>query len=46
MNIVRRMKSVDIHPIPICEFARGQYAVEILPVDVGAVSANIDTDAT
>jgi hypothetical protein len=45
-DVVRRMKSVDIHRIPICEFVRGQYGVEILPADIEAVSANTDTDAT
>jgi hypothetical protein len=46
MNVVRRMKSVGIHQIPICEFIRGQYGFEILPVDVEAVSAHLDADAT
>jgi hypothetical protein len=41
-----RMKSVGTHPISICEFVRGQYGLEILSVDVEAVNANIDTDAS
>jgi hypothetical protein len=40
------MKSVGIHPIPICEFIRGHYGIEILPVDVEAVSATIDRHST
>jgi hypothetical protein len=45
MAIVRRMKSVDIHPIPICEFIRGRYGISIFPVDVEAVAATIDSDS-
>jgi hypothetical protein len=46
MGVVRLMKSVSIHPIPICEFIRGRYEISILPIDVEEVTATIDSDST
>jgi hypothetical protein len=46
VDVVRWMKSVGIHSIPICEFIRGRYGISILPIDVKAVIVTIDSDST
>jgi hypothetical protein len=45
-DVVRRMKSVGVHAIPICEFIRSRCGIAIFPLDVEAVSARTDGDIT
>jgi hypothetical protein len=45
-DVVRKMKSVGITSIPICEFIRSKYEMAILPIDVEAISATVDFDRT